>query len=115
MEHIKLAPPRRRPRRIAKKVALRLGAKHERDWIALYIRAAVSPPRIDKEQAANRFREHLARLSGDAYTMSEGVPWTEYVGSPVRYYLDWLGRPQSIPGTGIDPNWRITVKVVHED
>jgi hypothetical protein len=62
MEHIKLAPPRRRPRRIAKKVALRLGAKYERDWIALYIRAAFSAPLADRERESSRFRELMESM-----------------------------------------------------
>lgn len=70
MARIKLAPPRRRPRRVARKVALRLGAKHHRDWIALYIRAAFT---TTVAEANARLTETWGRASFAAMLERLGV------------------------------------------
>jgi hypothetical protein len=80
MERIKLAPKRRRPRRVARKIAKRYGGKRIRDVYGAFRLAVSAESRAIRAEAAKRLQAASdATWAVHVSDMSHGVLWRDWV------------------------------------
>jgi hypothetical protein len=78
MERIKLAPKRKRPRRVARKIERRWGLMHYRDHRPMTVDDFISLP-YGREAARGMADRLRALLGASDYDVSHGVPWLDHV------------------------------------